>query len=147
MSTSFLRRDSSNLVVKRSLTLSIIYLNFLLFFRSRVPLIFQSGTLLIPKSNSDATLAFSTREDHVIYTRDAYSQFELRRASFAILDARPSRDLHLTCSSHMTSFQAQLHKPNKLVTFQSQELSLKCDQKWLHSLTHCLDQHKHWSAM
>ena len=52
--TGFLVRDSSNLVVQRFLTLSTIYLDFLLFFRSRVPLIFQSSTLLIPNLNSNA---------------------------------------------------------------------------------------------
>ena len=64
VSTGFLMRESSNLVVQRFLTLSNIYLNFLLFFRSRVPLIFQSGTLL-------AIIQTPTREDHVTYIRDA----------------------------------------------------------------------------
>ena len=54
VSTGFLMRDSLCLVVQRSLTMSNIYLNFLELFKSRVPLLFKSGTLLIPNSNSDA---------------------------------------------------------------------------------------------
>ena len=52
-------RDSSNLMVQRSLTLSIIYFNFLLFFQSRVPLILRSGTLLSSNSNSNARRSLS----------------------------------------------------------------------------------------
>ena len=64
-----------------------------------------------------------------------------------ILNMRRSCDLHLRrMVVTWPPFWAQLYKPDKLVTFQSQELSLKCNQKRLYCLTHCLDQHKHWSA-
>ena len=98
MSTSFLMRDSTNLVVQRSLILYSIYPNFLLFFWSRVPLIFQSGTLLTRNSNSD-TLAISTRDDHVTHIRDArWSHASLLSDNHVtyIHDARRSHDASLT---------------------------------------------------
>ena len=55
-----------------------------------------------------------------------------------------------TCDSHMT-----LHWPHfELSLPRSWEGSIsvsaaqtEIDPKWPHKLTHCLDQHKHWSAM
>ena len=93
--TSFLVRDSPHLMVQRSLTLSNIYLNFLLFYskQSTTNNSIQHSAYL--NSNSDACHSqLSTRGCHVTYTRDAYSQFELRCGSFVILDTRLSRDLH-----------------------------------------------------
>ena len=79
VSTGFPLRDGLYLVVQRSLTTSNIYLNFLKFFQSRVPLLFKSGTLLIPNSNSDAR-----RKDHVTYTRDVRRSHDLISSSAAL---------------------------------------------------------------
>ena len=84
VSTGFIMRDSSNLVIQRSLTMSNIYLNFLQFFRSRVPLLFKSGTPLIPNSNSDKRRSLSG-DDHVTYTRDARRSHDLISSSAALI--------------------------------------------------------------
>ena len=87
VSTGFPMRERLYLVVQRSLTMSNIYLNFLQFFRSRVPLLFKSGTLL-----RYATLTFSIRDDHVTHICDARWSHAALLISFWIL----TRDNHVT---------------------------------------------------
>ena len=99
MSTSFLVRDSPYLMVQKSLTLSNIYLNFLLFYSKQSTTNNSIRHSAYLNSNSDVHRSqLSIHSHHVTYTRDTYSQFELRCASFAILNAWPSHDLHLQCT-------------------------------------------------
>ena len=87
VSTGFPMRDSLYSVVQRSLTMSNIYLNFLQFFQSRIPLLFKSGTLL-----QCATLAFSTHDGHVTHIHDA----RWSHATFLISFQIPTCDNHVT---------------------------------------------------
>ena len=85
VSTGFLVSDIPYLVIQKSLTLSNIYPNFLLFFQSRVPLIFQSGTLVIPNSNSDARrLQFLMHGYHVTCVRNAQWSYDFHSSSAAL---------------------------------------------------------------
>ena len=73
--------------------LPIIYLNFLLFFRSRVPLITQPGTLLILNLNSDTRHSqFSMPGHHVTYIHNAQWSHAALLISFWI----PTCDDHVT---------------------------------------------------
>ena len=103
-------RDNSNLIVQRFLTLPIIYLNFLLFFRSRVPLITWHGTLLILiwTPMHDARFLNARR------SRDLHSRclLPIWTPTHIVCNSRCVAIMWLTfatCGGYMISFQAQLH--------------------------------------
>ena len=108
ISTGFPMRDSLYLVVQRSLTMSNIYLNFLQFFQSRVPLLFKSGTLLW-----HATLAFLTHDDHVTHICDVWWSHAALLISFQTGDDHMTY-IHNIWRSHDASLTAFQTQPSKI---------------------------------